>query len=1227
MRPRLLCAAVLAAFWIFPALAQTGAGSIQGAIKDATGAVVPKAHVMILRVDTGRQYETTSNSAGLYLFPAIEPGGYSMTVEVPGMQKWEGKFVLSTGQEFTVDVVLNVGSAASTVTVAGDVGSPVDTVSATLATVVEHQRIEELPLNGRSVATLVVQTAPGVDEGSGSTNRSATNLPRVNGLKWGAMEFTQDGAALMDRYWGFLQMRPPGLDTVQEFRVETNNSSAKYDHPATTIITTKNGTNQFHGSAFETLRNSGLATDRQRQDFFSKPPPLIRNEYGASIGGPVTIPHVYNGRNRTFFFASFEGYDLRQYTTVGTAVPTAAMLQGNFGGLQGSNGIPITIYDPASTGSAATNYTRTPFAGNMIPATRESAFAKYLFGIFPLPNLANVNPLVGNNLQWASPNNRDDRTGTIRLDQTISTKDQVFVRATYGVADTYATNDYNNAPITTNGATNFTTGHFLNPSFAASYTHVFSPTLFSEFLANYGVERWSQIAGDRSQNYAAQLGVPNPFNKTGFPEIRNTGFNGIDTGENANTEEDFTHIFSVDENMTKVLGKHEIQFGGRYHYEKVDDFPQQQFQVNLLYFNNLSTAIYDPNSGSSYAAQPNTGFDGAALYLGTGTYFSTLLNRNFYHFVTNEAAGYVQDNYKVNGRLTLYAGLRVEHFPIAHESNNLWTSWDPANKAMVLGQSVDKLYALGATTPGIINLYTSLGVKFESAQQAGIPSDLTRTDLFDFGPRAGFAYKVTTGRHPLVVRGGFSRFAFPIPGRYYVQRSRSNIPLSTRFTIDYSTAAQSPDGKANYALRNTPPFIVGQGTANLLDPNSPAPVSPGSFGITYFAPDLPSSRADEWNITFEREIFDNILARASYVGTHGFNLDQLYDTNQAPSSYVWENTTGTAVPTSGALAGVATRLYPALPYGTIEEFTKNGYSYYHGMTLSVEKRFSRGSAFQVFYVLSSATRLGGNGWYDSFEVDPNIFLPNSVPTNLNQLNRLLNYERDPEIPKHHLRWNWLVDLPFGRGKLLGRNANGFVNAFIGGWQFAGSGNMVSRYFALATTNWGPTNPIQVYGLNQPVQDCRSGTCYASYLFYNGYIPPTQINSVNAAGKCTGICGVPSNYQPNVTPINNTPGTQYYGTNTVQVKLANGTTQAVAYANGVNPLQNQYLPGPMLWTTNASLFKAFRVREGEYLRFNADFFNVLNQPGLNLPDAGTGVISKQNSAQAPRQLQLTLRFTW
>jgi hypothetical protein len=1225
---RYVSPAVLTATLIISSLhAQTGAGSLQGTVRDPSGAVIPGAHVSAVRTDTGRTYDTTTNGAGLYLFPAIDLGPYRISVKMTGMQTWEGDMQLAAGQEASVNAVLKVAGASTEITVAGEVSSPIDTVSATLATTVEHQRIEQLPLDGRSVATLVVETAPGVDEGSGSTNRSAANLPRVFGLKWGAMEFLQDGAALANREWGFMSVRPPGLDTVQEFRVEDSNSSAKYDHPATTIIMTKSGTNQVHGALFETTRNSGMAYDRRRQDFFSKPPTLIRNEYGASLGGPITIPKLYHGANRTFFFISYEGYDLRQYSTVGTEVPTAAMRQGDFSGIKGSDGIAITLYDPLTSLKAAQNYSRSPFPGNVIPVTREGPLAKYIYNVFPLPNQTNVNPLVGNNLFWPTPSNRDDRTGTMRLDHTFSVKDHAFLRFTNGVSDTYAANGYNNAPITLNNVTNFITNSVTDPSAAFSWTHVFSPTLFSEFLANFSLERWASVAGDRSQNYAGQLGIPNPFNQTGFPEIRNTGFTGIDTGESGNTEKNTTRIFTVDENMTKVWGRHEIQFGGRFHWERLDEFPQQQYAVDLSYFNSSATSLCDPSTAGCYAAAPHTGFDGAAFFLGAGSYFSTLLNRGYYRFSSGEYAGYVQDTYRATSRLTLNFGLRIESYPLMTETSNMLVGWDPKNYAIVTGQPISKLYSMGVTTPGIISTYTSIGVNFETPQQAGLPNNLSRTDLFNYGPRIGAAYQLLGGRRPLVVRGGFSRYSFPIPTRYYVQRARGAIPLSTRYTLDYSQSAQSPDGTVNFLLHNAPTFIVGNGTGNLLDPNNPAAVARGSFGVTYFDPYLPSSRADEWNITMEKEIFANTLLRGSYVGTHGFNLDQLYDTNQSPSTYVWEVATKGTISTSGAFSGVAERLWPTQPYGTVEEYTKNGYSQFNGALVQLDHRFTRGMAFQVFYVMSSAMRLAGNGWYDSFETDPNIFLPGTVPTNLSQLNKLMNYQRDTEIPKHHLRWNWVVDLPFGQGKWIGRNANGFVNRVIGGWQFAGSGNMVSRYFALTTSYYGPNTKPQVYGLKYPVQDCRSGTCYAGFLYYNGYIPPNQVNELNAAGKCIGVCGLPSSYQPAVAPIDNTPGTQYYGTNTVPLKLANGTTQEIAYANGENPWQNQYVSGPLLWTSNASLFKAVKIRERMALRFNADFFNVLNQAGLTLPDATTGIISKQNSAQSARQLQLTLRLMW
>jgi hypothetical protein len=370
------------------------------------------------------------------------------------------------------------------------------------------------------------------------------------------------------------------------------------------------------------------------------------------------------------------------------------------------------------------------------------------------------------------------------------------------------------------------------------------------------------------------------------------------------------------------------------------------------------------------------------------------------------------------------------------------------------------------------------------------------------------------------------------------------------------------------------------------------------------------------------------------VGTRGTKLDQLYDTNQAPSTYVWMQSTGTAVP-QGASAGVARRLWPTLPYGTIEAYRKTGWSFDSTLVMQLERRFSRGVAFQGFYTMNNATRLAGNGWYDDFAVDPNIFVPGSVPTDPDKLNWFLNHHRDPEIPKHRVRWNWVVNLPIGRGQWIGRNAGKTLDRLIGGWQFAGSGNVVSRYFALSTSNWGPTSDVKNYGLSQPIEDCRSGRCIAGYLYYNGYIAPNLINSKSAAGNPNGVMNVPSDYRPAVTPLipiptnppANDPNARYYGTNNTFVTLANGSTQTVGFDNALNPFRNQYVLGPMLWTWNASLFKSVALTERVRMRFNADFFNVLNQPGLNLPDATTGIVSTQNSAQSPRQLQLTLRLIW
>ncbi len=385
-----------------PCWGQTGTGSIQGTVKDASGAVLPGATVTITHTQTARQYTTASTEVGFYLFPSVQMGPYEITVDMPAMETWKGELTLQVGQTAEVNPVLKIRAAATEITVAGNVTPLVTTTNPTLANVVERARIDQLPVNGRYIQNLLYMTTPGFESGS---------VPRVFGLRY-AVEMLQDGAVLENRQWQEIPARPPGLDTIEEFRAETSNSSAKLNRPGTVILTTRAGTNEIHGSIFETARNSGIGVARARQDYYEKPPHLVRNEFGASVGGPVILPRIYNGRNRTFFFFAYEGFRQRQSSTRSVSVPTAAMREGDFSGLVDGQGRLSTLYDPMTTDSG---WRRQAFPGNRIPVNRRSPLATYLYNVTPLPTHPNVNPLVGDNWFGLGFNNNnqdtDDDTG------------------------------------------------------------------------------------------------------------------------------------------------------------------------------------------------------------------------------------------------------------------------------------------------------------------------------------------------------------------------------------------------------------------------------------------------------------------------------------------------------------------------------------------------------------------------------------------------------------------------------------------------------------------------------------------------------------------------------------------------------------------------------------------------------------------------------------------------
>ncbi len=1203
--------------------AQTSTSAVRGSVRDATGAMIAAAEVKLINTVTNTVGRTVTNEVGFYVFPALHPGPYLLSASAAGMQPFEGKLMLQAQQDATIDISLQVGQTATTLLVQ-DV-TPITVVdNPTLGHVLEQRRIQDLPINGRDITNLLT-TVPGM-EGL-----------RSFGMRQNAYDFVVDGASIQSRDRMGIVTRPPGLDTVQEFKVENHGSSAKFSRPTTVMLSTKSGTNAFHGALFETLRNNAILTARAREDFYTKAPQLNRNEFGASAGGPVYIPKVYDGRNRTFWFFGYEGFRNVNPQTKGFSVPTEAMRNGDFSGRDDALGRRINIYDPATTDPKT--WQRQQFAygsrANVIDPARISPLAKYLYSITPLPTLPDVNPLLDNNWWGLVPNRTSQNTLTARIDHSFSERDRVYGRYTHGTNMNHA--PYKSLPML-DGVVNTAETAGGNQSLATDWTHTFSPTLFNEFSASISRQvQWLNTGGKNPKNYADMLGLPNPLGASGWPYALDTGLGNLSYQSQWNTNSAQTYTV-LDDNFTKVHGRHEFQFGGRFRFDELNDLPGQWFAQGNNSFATQATALYDPKSlRTNPQPLPQTGSNLANMFLGVMNY-KVQLNRSYYYMRSKELAGYVQDNFKISPRLTLNLGLRYEYWPALREKNSMMVGFDRERHAIVLGADLDTMYRMGATVPSAVKRLQGLGASFISYKDAGLPQSLIYTNKTNFAPRLGFAYRMGPENRQFVLRGGYSISYFPMQISAMIYPMQTNVPFTVPFQYSVTSAALSPDGIANYGLRSVPQYIAGVNSRNAISLADASSLARGS-SLSYFDPHQPESRAQDWNLTLEHGFLRNMVARVSYVGNHGSRMEQMWKYNTLPTDYVWYTRTGQPLPT-GEYAPVARRPYDQQVYADLGAMRKTGWSNYNGITMEMERRFSNGIGFQIFYsegnAMSSGQDDGGNGWGVMSNVpEAGSFLSGTVPTDPNALNRFMNYQRDTTVPKHRLRWNWIADLPFGSGKAIGGHVGSKLNRIIGGWQMAGMGQLRSTYFALPDTQFPNGNPIETYGYKYPVQDCRSGACTPGYLWWNGYIPANRINSYDATGKPNGVMGVPANYRPagqpiNVTPANpdrNDPMFQYYGSNTVWVPLNTGTLQRTTYDTGAAPWQNQYLPGVRRWGLDASLFKVIPITERVRVRFNADFFNVLNMPGNPNSIGGDGILNARTSGVAPRVVQLTLRVLW
>ncbi len=1195
---------------------QASTASVNGTVHDSTNAVVAGARLTLVNTATGTQVETRSNEAGLYVFPGLIPGTYQLQVESPGMDRYQASIVVDVGQKLTVDPQLKPGSTTTTVAVK-DVTPMVNLTDSTDSHVIENQQIDQLPRSGRQV-TSIQALIPGM-----------SGTYQADGLRYGSTDWSLDGAPLVSRSRGTIQNRQPGLDSIQELTVDTNNVSAKYNSPVVVTMSTKSGTNSVHGSLFETISNSGIYYARMRNQGNTAPSYSNRNEFGASMGGPLYIPKVYNGKNKTFWFFAWESRRQLSDAYLGYHVPTAAMRAGDFSGLVNSNGIQTKIYDPITTAyDAATGaYTRQQFnyGGklNAIDPSRASPLWNSLMKITPMPTLPNVNPLIAPNWFGNAQTTINDDTYAGRIDHHFTDRDIFYAR--YSKNDMLDDAPFSaSVPLLTNDANR---NAYISPaqSLATSYVHLFSPTLFNELLVSVFRQAFYQSSNPTAPtDYDSMLGLPNPYGGMQWPDVMSIGLAGSQW-RTVYPNADHSTFYQVNDNVTKIVGKHQLMVGGHFRRDDVNYLPQQQEAAGMVTPVANWTGLWNPKGSQlSPSVTPYTGSTIASAFLGMDEYAANTVHKYFYER-QNEYALYFQDNFKATRRLTLNLGVRWEAWPSMAEKYNNTVGFDPARNAIVLTQPAAAYDQLVPGFSAAVATMQGMGVNFENYQQAGLPQSLQYGNWKDFSPRVGFAYRVTGGNHPLVLRSGFSIAYYPIEIYSQLEQIRASVPFRSQPMYYPDSAGYYPDGLPGYSLRSTPTYIAGLNTTNVLNNAKVSGLTLGNLGVTYLDSHSPDSRVADGNITLEKQVSNSTVVRVAWIANHDSNVDTYQNINPQTPTFVWVSEQGTPYPTGAG----TTRPYSQI-LGNIQDVDRMGYSNYSGIHLEMERRFSDGMSFHVFYVINNAYSLGTiNNQGTSATLYPSsYYLPSQTAgLNQNQLDRLIDYQRNTTFPHRELSWNWVARLPIGRGQRFLGNAGPVLNTVVGGWQLSGLGSWSTNWWALPATQFPTGAKLQIYGHKYQVQDCRSGACLPAYLYSNGgWINPAQINSHNAAGQCTGICGVPSNYQSFSAPLNTDPSSKYFGTNTVTIPLSNGTDWIGAWG-GIAPLNNQYFESPGLWNLAASLFKEFPIKERATLRFQWDVFNPLNAPEEPYAPNANGLIYTYVSGVVPRSMQFTLRLLW
>ena len=978
-------------------------------------------------------------------------------------------------------------------------------------------------------------------------------------------------------------------------------------------LVSRSGTNEFHGTAFETHRNNsaGLLARRRENPIGFKPPKLIRNEFGVSAGGPLWLPKPlfgplsHDGRNKTFWFAAYEGLRERSSRlTDEPTVPTAAMWGGDLSNIVNASGIKTIIYDPLT--STGPNGVRTPFPNNIIPANRISPFAKIMQSLTAAPT-NNNNPKLAVNFQGFYPVKNDTDNLTIKGDHNISENDRLSVRWTRSTRKAATEGGVFGNPINVEaGFGTLRSDQNIN-NVSITQTHTFSPTLVNELLV--GMHRSYKDSGTLSDftDWPQRLGTPNPFGAKGWPVIGG-GF----SWSRDNIKPEALTGGVLENNVTWNKGAHAIQFGGKYRREWNNIAELQQPQGSHD-FGGAWTALYAPNDD---AAVPFTGNGFASLLLGLPTYLSNQYNRGFFYFRQSEKGLYFTDRWKATQRLTLTLGLRWDNWTPYREKFNRLVTVDTqtvATKFEVLTPGNHQIQSLPGIPPAVLGSWAARGLTYSTASAVGYPENLFRPDNNNFGPRLGVAFKLSD---KMVLRGGYGEYFWTMPLSQLLQAARTNPPLNLRF----ENIATTRNATLNYPLiaRPVATDLIGGATVNTQGIVTLPPFAQSI--MAWDGRNWKDGRAQSFHVSLERELPFQTALRVSYIGEHGRDLEQKFALNTREAEFNYISRTKLAPPANRDLL----RVNPN--WNVANAVNRTGYSNTHSGQVELERRFSKGVAFQWFYVFSSSFATTDAGGFDSGntginsgggggQVPENINLFGAPNLSYDQRLRLV-YFRSTNVPQHRIRYNTIVDLPFGRGKMFGGNASGFVNQFIGGWQVAAIGDWRSGLRMSVSPGLYQFGDIRIDANQRPEMTIFG---QRQRLWFRGDFNPALATNVTG-GNLTAL--VPLAYGERVArPL----GPNF--NNQLPITLANGTVRNVPIGELYNYSPRANFFGPGAWNADLSLFKNFRFLEAGNIRFTADFFNAFNHPVDVAPNTTTGLQNLGVQANTPRTIQLSLRVEW